>query len=511
MATESNDDKKFKQCIQAVINAVSDTINSSKGQSNSSQLLSDLRKKIKTVLEKSLSSLSPQCRNYLLNVLYQYHYNDKDKTLSNSFTKEMLTSFLHDLQGRLESLAVFQGAWNGDQAVVEEFIENYPHLKDKSGLYETTLLYCAARNSHFDLVQYLIEEAGCSVNAQNEEYLEKGQEASTTKATIGSTPLHAACYQGHLQIVTYLISHGADYYILNNANETPVQNAKSKSDIRQFFKDFLVFGYSTNSSNLPKRKILYEIEVNEELVTDCIWEYKPVAMEQWIPYASDPSDQLQASLTNKPFKMLIRLRTGRDVCYTAIAQFLRLGKSADQIENPAWIRCRGSSLLNFQCYAQWQLMFTQHPTGTANSSSSIDVFEMTSDDDIQLNSWYTADNRTNFIFETAMNYRRKRVNINLPFLNDEKITFNLESFSFTNAEHTIVGFIRWVPKLISDMTDLTPVDNFQLSNDSKVILLTTSCIKQAHDNDDLDQYQLKYENAFEHDDLEFSNKVRLLI
>jgi len=107
MATESNDENKFKQCIQLIINAVSDTINNSEGQSNSQQLLNDLRKNIKTILEKSLSSLSSQCRNYLLNVLHEYHYDAKDKTLSNSFTEDLLDSFLNDLQGRLESLDVF--------------------------------------------------------------------------------------------------------------------------------------------------------------------------------------------------------------------------------------------------------------------------------------------------------------------------------------------------------------------------------------------------------------------
>jgi len=127
MATESNDEKKFKQCLQLIINAVSDTINHPQRQSNFQQLLNDLRKKIKIILEKSSSSLSSQCRNYLLDVLHQYHYDDAtDQTLS----EDTLDSFLHDLQGRLESLDVFQGAWDGDQSIVEQFIENYPELKD---------------------------------------------------------------------------------------------------------------------------------------------------------------------------------------------------------------------------------------------------------------------------------------------------------------------------------------------------------------------------------------------
>jgi hypothetical protein len=118
--------------------------------------------------------------------------------------------FLQDLQGRLESLDVFQGTWNGDQSIIEQFIENYPELQDKSGLYERILRYSAARNNHFDLVTYLIEEAGCSVNAQNEEYHEKGHQ---TKATMGSTPLHAACYQGHLILQIYQIFPREKFFI----------------------------------------------------------------------------------------------------------------------------------------------------------------------------------------------------------------------------------------------------------------------------------------------------------
>jgi hypothetical protein len=511
MATESNDEKKFKQCIQLIINAVSDTINNSQGQTNSQQLLNDLRKTIKIILEKSLSSLSSHCRNYLLDILHQYHYDDAtDQTLS----EDTIESFLHDLQGRLESLDIFQGAWNDDQSIVEQFIENYPELKDKSGLYETTLLYSAARNNHFDLVTYLIEEVGCSVNAQNEEYFEKGHQI---KATIGSTPLHAACYQGHLHIVKYLSSHGGDYYILNNAKETPIQNGKLKSNIRKFFEEFLVFGYSTNLSNILKRKILHEIEASEELITDCIWEYKPLAMEQWMSFNPEIADELQQALINQPFETQIRLKTGRDRFSISVAKFLRLGPNPDQPKSSAWIRCRGSSLLNFRCYSQWQMMFIKHPTGTINPSPSLEILDMTSNDNIQFNSWYTIDDQMNLIFETAMNYRRRYVNIYLEILEDEKITFNLETFSFMNEQQTIAGFVRWIPKLISDTTDLTPLNNFQLFNDSNIMLLTRSCVKQAYENENISSeemqyyFELTYENVFQDDDLEFSNKVRLFI
>ena len=67
------------------------------------------------------------------------------------------------------------------------------------------------------------------------------------------------------------------------------------------------------------------------------------------------------------------------------------------------------------------------------------------------------------------------------------------------------------------MTDLTPVNNFQLFNDSNIMLLTRSCVKQAYENENISfeemqyYFELIYENVFQNDDLEFSNKVRLSI
>lgn len=456
----------FKQCLELIINTVSDTINNLQKQKNDQQIINDLRIKLKNILGKSLPTLSIQCRNYLLNLLYQYKYNDQDKTLSNLFTKTMLNSFLHHLQGRLLSLDVFQAAWNGDQTIVKNFIENYPTLKDQSGLYETTLLYSAARNNHFNLVKYLIEIGHCSVNAQNEEYLEKDQE-STMKATIGSTPLHAACFQGHLSIVKYLIEHGGDYFILNNVNETPVQNGQSKSNIRKFFKNFLIF----NKNVLPNKTILQEIQINQDPIIDCIWEYKPLTLDQWYPFATDLSNQLQQTLINKDFKNELQLKTGRDIFNISMAQFSRTSKNNSQ----AWIRCRGSSLLNFHCYSQWQIMFIKHPTATTDSSPSLQTFNMITLNKIQLNSWYNLDN---LLFETAMNYRRRYLNINLI---NNKITFDLENFVFNNEQNTIDGFLRWIPKIVEDTTS-------QMSTD-----------------------ELKYENVFHHDDLNFSTKVRIFI
>ncbi|CAF1149153.1 unnamed protein product [Adineta steineri] len=492
--SQNSDEKYLKQCLKIIINAVS-----------VQTTLSDynLNNTIQQILDENLSSLSFQCRNYLLNVLNEFNSNDPNITLINDF--------LHNLNGRLSLLDASQGAWDGNISIVKNFIEKYPTLRDKSGLYGTTLLYSAARNNHFHLVKYLIEKGRCSVNAKNEEYLEKNQQP-ILKATIGSTALHAACFNGRLEIVKYLIQHGGDYFILNSVYESPIENGQSQSSIRNFFSEFLIIDYTKQSNIIPTRTILYEIEKTKEPINDCIWEFKPLSSDQWFPCPQNQSIQLQQTFLDKPFKTDIQLKTSRDTYHISLIKFLRSSKSSNQIENLSWIRCRGSSLRNFYCYSQWQIMFVQCPTGVTNSSSLLQIYDMKSKSSVQLNSWYNFYDEMNFLFETAMNYRRRYININLNFIYNEKVIFDLDNFSFMNEQKTIEGFLRWIPKIIPDNgTSLRTLDNFELPTNCEVALLTTTYLKQIelHANDltdEINQYNLKYENAFDNDTLDFQDK-----
>lgn len=493
------DETKLRQCLQLMIDSISETI-------NNQHTLNDLRNKLKNILEEFLTILSRQCRNYLLNILYQYEYDDYEKTLSNSFTKSMLNQFLHDLKGLLLSLDVFQKAWNGDQTTVENFIQTFPTFKDKSGLYQTTLLYSAARNNHMNLVKYLIEIGHCSINAQNKEYLFKDDEP-TFKGTIDSTALHAACYQGHLNIVKYLIEHGGDYFISNILGETPVLNSESNPNLKRFFRNFLLSSYINESDDVPNRAILQEIDIKKKPKVDCIWEYKPLNLDQWYPFALDASIRLQETLNSEPFQDEIQLKTGRDTVTISMAKFLRKGKN----NSDAWVRCRGSSLLNFYCYSQWQIIFIRHPNAETDSPLSLEIFhEIT--DRIQLQTWYNVDKHINLLFETAVNYRRKYLNINL----NDRLIFDLQNFTFTNEENTIDGFLRWIPKIIMNTFDLTPIDNFQLPHDTQVKLLTIETTQQAYTSgyiseDEMKQYDLKYENAFHNNNSSFLDRVNLFV
>ncbi|CAF3313145.1 unnamed protein product [Rotaria sp. Silwood2] len=499
------DENNLKQCLQLLITVVSNTINileQQTSQSNEKRILNNLQITIANLLDCNLSLLSSQYRNYLSNILHQYNYSIAEQMFTIEFTKEILCPFVHNLQGRLSLLDACQAAWNGDLSLVEDFIRKYPTLRNKCGLFGTTLLYSAARNNHFDLVKYLIETCNCSINVKNEDHSEKSEE-SKLKASTGSTPLHVACFYGHLQIVKYLIENGADYFILNNINETPIQNGQCNKYVQKFFHDFLLFGYSKKLNKPPNNTILEEIKQNEEII-DCIWEYKALSQDQWLPVSSELSIQLQQSLiikSDEKFKTEIVLKTSTDIYHVSIAQFLYSSINDNQTENFTWIRCRGSSLLNFHSYSQWQIMFIKYPMGITNNSTSIEIFDMTTNK-IQLNSWYNSNKKINFLFERAMNYRQKYITINLDFINNEKIIFDLENFTFTNQQNTIKGCLRWIPKIILNNSKLTLVDNFRLPTDLDLTLFTVFYLNQAQLNetistDEMNQYDLKYESVFD--------------
>ena len=52
----------------------------------------------------------------------------------------------------------------------------------------------------------------------------------------GSTPLHAACHKGHLQIVTYLVEHEANMEGANEYQQTPLMVAAhmGKADVVEY-------------------------------------------------------------------------------------------------------------------------------------------------------------------------------------------------------------------------------------------------------------------------------------
>ena len=509
----NNDEKRLGQCFETAIKVIyeiiaelqpasvsqSDTlsvdsimnnINTFTLDTEEDEKIDEVKMKIENIFQEYLPHLSAMYQNYALNFLCQYGYDSEKRKFSDSLSIGTVLPLYRGFQGLLASIDAFKAAWNGSVSAVEKFVTSYPTLKNKPGLWGTTLLYSAAKNGHLDLVEYLIEIAKCSVNAQNEQHL--GKILSSTKKTLNydckakaaSTALHGACFNGHLKIVQYLVEHGANYFIKNQALETPLMNIGNHKDIQQYFQNYLLLGYSRNLSSFPDRPISEE---NTRQV-DCVWEFKSLNASKWDAFSSDESNTLQESLIinpDKQFRHEIRLTVNSDIYSVSVVQFLRSGKKRDE-NDLAWVRCRGSSILNFNCYSLWQIMFLKHPQAETNVAPSLDVSSMPTTDDlsfkIQLHSWYNCDATTNSQLDVAMDYRKKIVSCTLVHISAENLNFNLRTFSFINETKTITGYIRWIPKLVSnneqDKNKIRHIDNFAGMTNLNPIPLTVERSEQ---------------------------------
>ena len=465
------------------------------------ELLSSLTNNIKKSLDDDLPHLSRNYAKYLLDLLHQYHYNPNEKQFQPPFTADRLHPFLHDLNGLLMSLDAFAAAFHGQLGPVQDFLEKHPEWKDRPGLWQTTLLYSAARNNWLDIVTYLIEEAHCSVNAQNQREMDYVTDANvmnhTPQPSAASVALHGACYNDHLDVVKYLVEQGADYFIRNQAEETPIMNGEGHIDIQQYFHEYLLTKYAMDApASLPTRPILDD---DRRPMADCWWEYKPIRDPKWYKFPKKSADQLhEALLPSKDFQTQVHLSLGEDsLYYVSMVDFFRSGNYVDDPENKvAWVRCRGSSIFNFDCYSLWQIMLLKHVSVSVDSeatpSMKIETLPEMSDRafKIKLNVWYRCDTKTNRSLDESINTRRKRTAIHVRFIG-ESLKFNLETFSFTNEEQTIVGYLRWLPKLISNTErkkrKIIEVDNYQPMTDLEPIPLTTRHLSQIMEKDNQDQ------------------------
>jgi hypothetical protein len=524
----TTNEKQLKRCLDEAVQVIKDaivnlqpstmsesdtiSINSSVNNMNTFTLnveddekMDELKSKIERVLNDHLPYLSGDFRNYVKSFLSQYDYDDQRERFKNSLNVGILHPLCRGLQGLSESIIALNAAWDGTLSIVQQFIQNYPSLKDKPGHFGTTLLYSAARNGHLTLVEYLIETAKCSVNAQNEQDLVYSLESSKAskhdyeyRSKAASTALHGACYNGHRKIVQYLVEHGADYFIRNQALETPLMNIKDQyEEIKQYFRNYLLLGYLNPRSDLPTRPILDETRP----IVDCIWEYKSLNEVQWKSFSPEESKELQQSLIvtlDQQFQTEIRLTKSDEIYTISIVQFLQSGQNPDQNNNNLdWIRCRGSSILNFDCYSIWQIMLIEHPDIKSDVVPSLKIFNIPTIEDstskLQIHSWYNCDGKTNARIDNAMNNRQKLLQLNLNFITDRKLLFNLQTFTFADNKMKIKGFIRWIPKLISnreqDKNKIKILDNFAPMTNLLPIPLTTKRLEQAqqenNNNDEL--------------------------
>ena len=458
------------------------------------ELLIDFQKKIERMLKIKLRSLQVDYRANVFDLLNRFYYDETEQIFTEDFNVDMLVSFQQELECRLDSIDVHQATFDGDQECrnkIDRFLKNYPYMKDRPGVDGMTLLYAAARRGDLDLVRNLVEKHRCSVDAQNLQDLKRAlavfnphENHFSSNPRAGSTPLHVAAHREHLDVVKYLVEHGADYFIENQAGETVLMNAAGHTNVANYFREILVFGYSTNLNRFPEAPIDEEANF---IKVDCIWEFKRLLDQKWTPFDERNSDELHKSLVvqqDQEFRREIFLRTTETSYAICLMKFLRSGRNGNYGEGLAWIRCRGSSFVNLRCYALWQILLTKHPKASAQSTLDMVKLPVRYDSRFQLrlNTWFFCNDRTNARLDKAMKYRRRFVSIKVPLISEEPLKFNLETFEFTDQYNRTVGFLRWLPKMVSNDSghkdEIIDVDEYPIPVQKEPTPLTPSRLKE---------------------------------
>lgn len=104
---------------------------------------------------------------------------------------------------------MWTAACDGDLATVKHYVEGGVPV-DYQGPGGFTSLLCSARNGHLDVVTYLVS---------------KGADINKRDNSRDKTPLLAAAFKYHLDVVTFLIDHHADVNLQGINGWTPLHDA----------------------------------------------------------------------------------------------------------------------------------------------------------------------------------------------------------------------------------------------------------------------------------------------
>lgn len=467
--SSENDENKLKNGLEEIIEIIEKTnyeqtnfIKSNEINKSNKEIMDNLTSILNNKLKSLLDSLSIKYRNYFLDLFSDYNYNYSNGKFNETIKTYIVKQLHEDIFGIINSFDAFQASFNGYLSIVKSFIEKYPKYKNKCSIYDTTLLYSSSRNNHFDLVKYLIEQGQCFINQQNRINLNELNGSS------GSTALHVACFYGHLNIVKYLIDNGANYFIKNSFNETPIDNCLNNNHIKEYFETILILNYS--NLTLPTSTIFDIKQVKE----NSIWEYKKINDNQWILFDLNQSKQLQDSFiykSNKNYQNEFILNINNEIYSTSLIKFLSCSNKNSSINDYLWIRCRGSSIENFYFYSKWQIMFEKYLSIESSKSITIDFYSIENkSNNILLNHWFYLNDFINQSIDNSLNIRKKYLSISIPFLNNNDLfLFNLEDFSFSNNDKTIKGFLRWIPIFISE-NNQSIIENYQKINSNQIII-----------------------------------------
>ena len=106
---------------------------------------------------------------------------------------------------------------DGKLELVRRYILEEGYSPNDSNSKYWTPLVAAAYHGHYDLVVFLIEQ---------------GAELNTTDENDGWTPLISAAYKGHSKIVELLLEHGADQHLRDNKGRTAFKLAEKEGHSR---------------------------------------------------------------------------------------------------------------------------------------------------------------------------------------------------------------------------------------------------------------------------------------
>lgn len=120
---------------------------------------------------------------------------------------------------------------------------------DGETIYGAPALWAASAAGKFEVVRFLVEEAGANIN-------------QTTNTS--STPLRGACYDGHLEIVKYLVQHGADIEVANQHGHTSLMIAayRQKVDVVRYL---ISCGADVNRSSKKGNTAMHDAVEGENL------------------------------------------------------------------------------------------------------------------------------------------------------------------------------------------------------------------------------------------------------
>jgi len=108
-----------------------------------------------------------------------------------------------------------QAAWNNDLKTVKSIINLSDTFINAQNAKGQTALYCAAREGHYEIVDFLTKVPVVDLDAQVAEH--------------GGTALHGAGFYQHASIVALLLARGANPGVKNKAGATPKQDARGKA------------------------------------------------------------------------------------------------------------------------------------------------------------------------------------------------------------------------------------------------------------------------------------------